>query len=405
MGQKREEMFRWLCLVFLAFALHAETVDTLIDKALAHHDSLKTIERRLEALDAMADKSRLFADPELSLSVNDIQFDDPLDRSLEPMQFTAVNVKQKFPWFGKRDAATGKVEAQKALLFASLEAAQAELAMRIRRSVYTVSEYTRRLALLDAYLKLARQQIELNAAYVSTQAGRHMGMMSAELVRAKLDIRREKLDAMLKAEKARLSYLVQAPVGKLDADETVVAPPSEETYLQRRTSNRGYHVMEAGEKAAAADVRVKKLSGDADPFVKVGYYHREAHPDYLSFTVGAALPIYGAQSDDTEAARKKQLAAAAAAEDYRAKVVSEIKAAYASFTEAYRTYRILTDESVPLAAHMVELSNAKIRGGSNLFAYFDLLERKLGFDEQLVAAKADYLRARARLKALTGEIR
>jgi hypothetical protein len=53
----------------------------------------------------------------------------------------------------------------------------------------------------------------------------------------------------------------------------------------------------------------------------------------------------------------------------------------------------------------VELSDAKLRSGSELFAYFDLLERKLGLDEQRIAAKADYLRARARLKALTGEIR
>jgi len=398
-------MLRWFCLMLAALALHAESVDALIDKALERHDSLKAIQQRLEALDAMADKSRLFADPELSLSVNDIQLDDPFDRSLEPMQFSAVSVKQKFPWFGKRDAATGEVEARKAVLFASLEAAQAELAMRIRQSVYTLLEYRRRLALLDDYLKLARQQVELNAAYASTQAGRHMGMMSAELVRAKIDIRREKLAAALKAEKARLTYLVQSPVGTAEADETVAPPPPEEQFLQQLDSNRGYRVMIAGEKVAEADVKVRELSGNADPFLSVGYYHREAYPDYVSFTVGAALPIYGAQSDDAEAARKAQLAAASAADDYRAKTVREIKTAYASLVASYRTYRILTDESVPLAAHMVELSDAKIRGGSDLFAYFDLLERKLGLDEQRIGAKADYLRSRATLKALTGGIR
>ena len=82
-----------------------------------------------------------------------------------------------------------------------------------------------------------------------------------------------------------------------------------------------------------------------------------------------------------------------------------MKGAYASFSEAYRVYRVLSDESVPLAEHMVELGDAKLRSGSDLFAYFDLLERKLGLDEERITAKADYLRARSQLKALTGEIR
>jgi len=398
-------MPRWIVLVFVAISLRAESIDALIDKALEHHDSLKAIEQRIGAMDAMADKSRNFSDPELSLSVNDIQLDDPLNRSLEPMQFSAVNVKQKFPWFGKRDAATARVEAQKAVLFSSLEAAQAELALRIRRSVYTVQEYTQRLGIIDEYLKLAQQMIDLNTAYASTQEGRHMGIMSAELLRAKIAIRREKTSAALRAENARLSYLVQSPFDGVEADETVTPPPPESDYLDRLESNRGYRVMAAGEKAAEADVEVQKRSGDVDPYVTLGYYYREAYPDYVSFTVGAALPIYGSQGDDTEAARKAQLAASSQASDYRAKVRSEMHAAYAQLNEAYRTYSILSDQSLPLSEHMVELGDAKIRSGNDLFAYFDLLERKLALDEERITARADYLRAGAALKALTGEIR
>lgn len=398
-------MRRLLLLLFAACSLRADTVDALIEKALSHHASLAAIERRIEALDAAADKTRHFADPELSLSVNDIQFDAPADRSIEPMQFSALNVKQKFPWFGKRDAATAQVQARKAVLFSSLEAAQADLARRIRRSVYAVVEYTQRLAVVDDYLTLTRRQIELNTAYTATQEGRHMGIMSAELLRAKIAIRREKLTAALSAEQARLAYLVQAPVGDVEADETVRPPEAASAYLAQLEANRGYRVMTANEKAAEAEVEVKARAADVDPVVTLGYYRREAYPDYVSFSVGASLPLYGSQRDDAEAARKARLAAAAETDDYRAKLTGEMQAAYAALVEAYRTYRVLSDESVPLAAHMVELGDAKLRGGSDLFAYFDLLERKLGFDEERITAKADYLRAQAELKALTGGIR
>ena len=398
-------MHRRLLLLLVAVSLRAETADTLIDKALSHHDSLKAIEQRIDALDALADKSRHFADPEIALTVNDIQLDAPTDRSIEPMQFSAVNVRQKFPWFGKRDAATSQVEARKAVLFSSLEAAQAELALRIRRSVYTIAEYKAQLAVIGEYLKLAQQKIDLSTAYTTTRGSSHMGIMSAELLRAKIAIRREKLAAALKAEKARLAYLVQAPVAQVEADGNVEPPLNESVYLDRLEQNRGYRVMLKNEKAAEADVKVSRLSENADPVLVLGYYHRESYEDYVSVTVGATLPIYGSQSDETEAARHEKLAASAAAADYRAKLTGEIKAAYAALEQAYNTYRILSDESIPLAKHMVDLGDADIRSGSDLFAYFDVLERKLGFDEERIAAKADYLRAQAQLKALMGVIR
>jgi len=398
-------MLRFFTALLLAAALRAETVGTLVDRALVQHHSLKAIEAQLGALDPMEDKSALFPNPELLLGINDIQFDAPGDRSIEPMQFTSLSVRQKVPWFGKRGAAGEEVRARKAVLFASLEAARAELAKQVRLHAYTVAELRDRLTVLNKYLALTEQNIALNTAYASTQRDRHMGIMSAELLRSQIAVRREKLGAMLKAQRARLAYLVQAPFASVQTDGTVTPPPPLSDYLQRLEENPLYRIKEADRGAAAAETKVKALSRSADPFVAVGYYYREVHPDYLSVTVGAALPLYGAERDDTEAARKRELAAAEAAADYRFKAHSEIEAAYAALIEAYRTYRIITEESLPQVEHMVDLSDAKLRSGSDLFNYFDLLERKLRFDEQRIGAQADYLRAKATLKALTGEIR
>ncbi|MEA3419591.1 MAG: TolC family protein [Campylobacterota bacterium] len=88
--------------------LQAETINQLIDRSLKNHRSLKAIELRISASDEYIAKSRNFDNPNLSLTVNDIQFDDISNRSLEAMQWTAIRVKQKFPWFGKRDAKTEK---------------------------------------------------------------------------------------------------------------------------------------------------------------------------------------------------------------------------------------------------------------------------------------------------------
>jgi cobalt-zinc-cadmium efflux system outer membrane protein len=396
---------RCFAFLLLPVLLTASTLDTLIERALTKHDSLKVIEQRLGAMDDFLDKSRNFANPELSLGINDIQFDDPLNRAIEPMQTTSLNVKQKFPWFGKRDAQTKKVTAKKTLLFESLEAAQVNLAKRIRLSVYTIVELHERLGVLDAYAKLTRQNIDLNTAYTSTQGERHMGIMSAELTLSQIRIRIERLKAALKSERAKLAYLVQGDIGEITYDETLSSPPSKAYFSDKLDGNREYRVKMTQTKVALAETNVRELSSNADPYVKVGYYYREAHPDYVSFTVGASLPIYGSEHDDTEAARKEALAAKSASADYRARLQSDFERAWAELNKAWSIYRIIRDESLPQLEHMFELSESKVRSGGELFAYMDLLEQKLKLDEQLIAARAAYLRAGAKLKALIGEIK
>ncbi|MGB3960692.1 MAG: hypothetical protein WBK95_00495, partial [Sulfurimonas sp.] len=74
-------------LLFFPLWLGATSLATLIQNAEATHLSLDAIAQRVSAFDASYAASRNFADPELSLSISDIQFDDPTNRSIEPMQY------------------------------------------------------------------------------------------------------------------------------------------------------------------------------------------------------------------------------------------------------------------------------------------------------------------------------
>ncbi len=107
-------------LFLLPIFLYATSVETLVEHAKNSHLSLEAIKHKLSTLDNEYEISRNFANPELSLSMSDIQLRDISNRSLEPMQYTALNVNQKIPYFGKRDAASQKIEAQKAQLNMSL---------------------------------------------------------------------------------------------------------------------------------------------------------------------------------------------------------------------------------------------------------------------------------------------
>jgi len=111
----------FLSILFTLSMLQAQSINQLIQQSLKKHPSLKTIQHRLSAMDERIEKSQKWSNPDLSLTINDIHFDNPSDRSLEQMQYNAINFKQKFPWFGKLAARKTYARKQKDVVLHSSE--------------------------------------------------------------------------------------------------------------------------------------------------------------------------------------------------------------------------------------------------------------------------------------------
>ena len=392
-----------LLTIIAATLLHAENIDQLIAHALKTHPSLQSIQHRLSAMDNRIARSSNWNDPELVLNINDIQFDHPTDRTLEPMQYQAVNFKQRFPWFGKTSARELLTREQKHLLLDSYAMAKVRLAEEIKKTAYTILEIKQRLKIVNDYEKLTQQNIDLYDAYSSTDAKSHSNSMSAELMLSRLHIRAERYKAVLKSQQAKLAYLVQKKAVSLNGTLHIVPPKPLDYYLSKLEQNPAYKKTLTQTGVAEANHALKELDHMPDPFVQVGYFNRKAYPDYGSIAVGFALPVYGSETLESEAARKETLAAKSAAIDYRARLESQIRTAYAKMQEAYRIYNIIEHDSLPKLAHMFELNEASIQNGEDLFTYTSLLEQKLDLVEERTVAQAEYLRRLTALTSLIGE--
>jgi outer membrane protein TolC len=384
--------------------LQAQSIQQLIDNSIKSHTSLQTIKHRLSAMDERVEASQKLSNPDLSLTINDIQFDHPTDRGLEPMQYNAINFKQQFPWFGKLDARKTFTEAQKSIMLDSYEAAKITLAEEIRMTAYTIKELEERIRIVNRYKAVSKQNIDLYTAYASTENKSHTSSMSASLMLAKIKIRSERYNTILKSQKAKLKYLVQGNVSSISDKLQIKRPKSLGSYLSKLENNPTYHMKLSEKNVADANKAIQDLSITPDPYVKVGYFNRTEYPDYASVTVGISLPIYGSEKLNSEAARKEVLAAQSASLDYRASLESEIDIMHAKLTEAYEIYNIIQNESLPQLEHMFELSQSNIQSGGDLFTYTNLLEQKLALEEQRASIKAEYFRSQARLKSLIGEL-
>ena len=393
-----------LSLLLSSALLQAESIQQLIHYSFQKHPSLRAIEHRLSAMDARIAKSRNWSNPEMILNMNDIRFDDPANRGLEPMQYQAVNYKQRFPWFGKIDARESFTRAQKSVIADSYSISKVKLAEEIRTTAYTILEIKERIRIVGQYERLTKQNIALYDSYISTDSMSHSSSMSAELLLSRLHIRAERYKAVLKSQEAKLAYLVQRKNVSVSDTFHMVKPRSLGYYLSKLEHNPAFKQKLSQTKLANANSDMKALEVNPDPFIQVGYFNRQEYEDYASVSVGFSMPIFGSEKLETEAARKDALAAKSASLDYRYALESEIRVNYAKMKEAYSIYRIINNDSLPKLQHMFELNEASIESGEDLFTYTSLLEQKLDLDEERTVAKAAYLRTKAKLKSLIGEI-
>jgi outer membrane protein TolC len=266
-------------------------------------------------------------------------------------------------------------------------------------------EIKERIRIVREYEKLTKQNIALYDAYASTDNMSHSNSMAAELLLSRLHIRSERYKAVLDSQKAKLAYLTQRNNAHISDRLRMKKPNSLGYYLSKLPNNPAYKRMLSQTKVANANREIKALDVNPDPFVQVGYFNRQEFEDYASVSVGFSLPIFGSEKLETEAARKDALAAQSTSLDYRYALESEIRVTYAKMKEAYSIYGIIQNDSLPKLQHMFELNEASIESGEDLFTYTSLLEQKLDLDEERTVAKAAYLRTKAKLKSLIGEIK
>jgi outer membrane protein, heavy metal efflux system len=389
-------------LLLLPFWLMAVPLDLLIESAKEKHPSLEVLKQKVFMIESDLALSQNFADPVLTLGINDINFDDPTDRSIEPMQTTALSYQQKIPYFGKRSAKSKVLESKKEQANLSIEELQVKLVYEIKTTAYTIWHKEEELKIINEYIKLTKQNIELYSAISASDARAHMSIMSAEMSLSELKIKKTKLLSSLEAMYQRVSYLSEMQVEQIELDMQMQEPRKLAYYLDTQTKNLSYRKKVSVIDEAHKEIELKELEIYSDPVVKVGYFHRDGFDDYASVTLAYSLPIFGSQEIATQKARQNLLSKESEKQDFNKRLSAQIHESYAQMQEAFKIHNIITSESMPQIEHMFDLSSSSIKSGDELFLYVELLEKKLALDAQNIKVIAAYHKSLASLDAYIG---
>ncbi len=394
-----------LILSILAAALQAATLPELIESARSKHPTLEAIKARIRAADYVIESSKNFDNPVFGLGISDIRVDNPMNRSLEPMQTNSVSFSQKIPWFGKTEAKYALARASRRVLSASFKEAEAILFARIKESAYRLWEIQRLMEVTRRSIDLTEQNIELFRVYTATNDSReaHMGIISAELVKSRLKTSLKRLKAKKEGVLALLGYLSFSDTKEVEIslpDKNVV---SLEKALSKVKVSPPIEKEEAKKEVASRYLELNRLQTTIDPVVSLGYFQREAYEDYISVGLRFSLPLYGSEKSKIEESKALLLARKSALEESKLRIGARIEELVAIAGKNREIVDIIENESLPKINHMFDLIRSDIATGADMYKFVDILEQKLRLDAEAISARTKLYIALAQIEAILGE--
>ncbi len=387
-----------LATLLITSSLSAIPLSEVIEKSLQNSPSLESINAKIKANEYATDVANQFSNPELALTKNS------LDAS-QKMSQTVLTLKQKIPYYGKRDAKQEITIAEDALLKEKLHAAKAAMVAKIKTEAYTIWELKELYSIIDEYIVLTKQNIELYESYTTVQDNEHMGIMKAELSLADLEIQKSTLNAKISAAYAKISYLAAFDVKDIEINLGMGEKPDLSTYQTTLVNNPELLVKDKELKKEQAKIEVADINNYPDVNLIAGYAYRENFDNYFNVGVALALPMYGTEDAIEEEVRAAALSVASQKEDTQIAISSELKIYYAQMLSSYEIYHIIQDDALPQIAHMFELSNSSISTGGDLFKYIDVLFDKLALEQKSINAVSNYNKANAQISQLAGELK
>lgn len=385
-----------LCIFFFSTLAQAISLDEIINTSLAKNPSLESINERIAANKQNIKVSDQFSNPQLLITKNSLPADQAMSKS-------TLTLKQKIPFYNKRETNKKIALAQNELLNEKLHAAKAKLVENIKSEAYKIWRLNELYKIIDEYVKLTKQNIALYESYTSINENQHMGIMKAELSLSDLQIQKSALRAKIASAYARLSYLAAFEVKHLDIALTMGDKPNLALLQKSLGNNPDIQIKEKELLKQNAKLQMADINNYPDVNVIAGYNYREKFDNYFTFGLGISLPMYGTEDYKEEEARALVLSAASQKADTQISVDATLQTYYAQMLSAYEIYHIVQDDALPQVAHMFELSSSSVATGSDLFKYIDVLFQKLDLEQKSIKAVANYNLAKAKIAQLKGE--
>jgi outer membrane protein TolC len=351
-----------------AIAPKVLTLSAAIAQALANNPEIEVARKKTEVARAKAGQAGYLEDPEANLEAWGIPLNRPSSlRSANPI---VIGVRQKLPFFGKRDLQSQVAEHEVAMAEEELRAKQIEIASRVRTAYADVFIASRSVGINNELLRLMRDITTTAESLYRAGKVPQQDVFKALLEQTDLLNRITSADRDLTAAQAKLTTLLDYAISTtVETEEPnprslpIEMSDLEKIAVEERPDIQG---VEADIRRSEAAIALAERNGKYPDFM-VGLQYwvapdqspKHMYTPMVSITVPFAPWTHGKHEYEiAEATAEKQMAQANL-RAAKAMARSEIKQNWAKLQAAQKSISIYRDGLLPQA----EQSFQSILGG------------------------------------------
>jgi len=389
-------------------------LDRLINNALIQNPDLRSLQYKIEAMEAKQKLVRKIMDPMLGIEYSNFPFDSwKLDES--PMSGVQFKLQQTITFPGKNGARSKVARSETIQKQFLLEQKQLKLISRIKMS-------WAKLALINELEAIAREHLQLLSNLKDTATSRyehgkmkHYDLLRLELMIDKLteelndyDQQKKAVTEMLNlATGSNLHINTQPVLTDLNSNLEFDIASFEEIMLQKHPELKRIMEMENQQKLNIKQAKIERIP---NPTIWVGYRYRQdlemaESPDFG--TVGISVPIplelNGKTKHKISIAKSKKMSASLSYQNAVNTLTAQLETAFSDYNR-YKSksnkYRI---ELLPGADSALESIIAAFSSGSGDFTtVIQAQSQLLDFHKMLIMSQFKAALAEITLNELTG---
>ncbi len=291
-----------LLLALITFS-YGETVQDLIKIAQEKNPELKAIQEKLKSYQYKKQFEGSLDDPIVSISINDIQlFNEPFNRTIEPMQNIMFGFSQKIPYSGKLDLKKEIVQKIYDSTYYQLLSKELKIKRDIYNLSYSIWDIQEKLKIIDQYKQIVEQTIDLSNTLYAVGKSTQGDVLNAQVYYTQLLEKEIFLKNLKKQKLAQLKKVVNESVENLEIIPSKPKQILNLTFLEQKLEQNNPEIYSIKKMIEKEDSAFKLAKKEYYPDFKMffNYAYRQSFYDYISFGVAFNIPLWKKKRQDNK---------------------------------------------------------------------------------------------------------
>ena len=323
----------------------ATTLDEMVNQAWDNNKNLHSLQNAIDIANEQIAIANNWNNPVMSIGRNDIRFDEPNKRTLEPMQADFIGFSQVIPIGNKLDIKQNIALKDHEIAKYSLEDKRLQVKAKVYEYAYSIKVLEKKYELLNKYQSNIKGIEELSNALYKNGKMRQSDVINVKVSHAKIELQKQNLQNLINNLYLKLEEITFNPVKSIE-----VALMPQAINLNHTINKHPKILMTQLQSERFNEVSKYEIANKtSDVKVNVAYFSRDSkYEDYANISLSIPLSVYGTENGKAAQAKIKAQQISNQLENIQQLFHTQIKTMQNNMDNALNKYTILQQTILPL---------------------------------------------------------